>query len=131
MAGPRGRKRSPGALALGGGRGQRPGWGLLPWGQPEPWPGARPGPLNSNHKRKPPGARQTPKLEPLWVRQAGGRECLPQGPVGAQQGTLSPNRQGSLPWPGELQEGNARPGAQWGPGAQLGLSEHCHTGESS
>ncbi|KAJ1124518.1 hypothetical protein NDU88_002969 [Pleurodeles waltl] len=46
--------------------------------------GARLRPLNPNCQGKPPWALWTPRSGPLRVRQARGRECLSQGPAGAQ-----------------------------------------------
>ncbi|KAJ1209263.1 hypothetical protein NDU88_004641 [Pleurodeles waltl] len=62
--------------------GRSPGLGTpIPW---PPGPQARPGVLNSNRQGKPPWAQWTPRPMPLRVRQAGGREHLPQGLVGAR-----------------------------------------------
>ncbi|KAJ1187148.1 hypothetical protein NDU88_003927 [Pleurodeles waltl] len=86
----------PGALA-------KTGTGAPTPGLPEPWPGTRPVPLNSDWKGKPPRAQQTPRPGPLGVQQAGAWDRLLQGLVGGA-GAPEPEQAGeAFPGPVDFQ----------------------------
>ncbi|KAJ1136182.1 hypothetical protein NDU88_002600 [Pleurodeles waltl] len=95
-------------------------------------------PLNPTQQGKPSWVRCTPSLRPFMVRQAGGKDCLPWIPEGAQFGLLKRAKHGEASLgpanyrhrsfamlqaeggsPGwGLLGCSAHPGAQWSPGLE-------------